>query len=129
VLHVTDDRRQASLDDFYLGMSETQLADIASVCMDMCPPHISSTQKYVPGARENVAFDKFHVARQLGDAVDRVRRSEHKELLDQGRTDLKGTRYLWLSNPDNLSPQHWSDLKDLRRRLLKTQLSPGLLRR
>jgi transposase len=120
VLHVADDRRQASLDDFYLGLSETQLAGIESVCMDMWNPYISSTQKYVPDAREKIAFDKFHVAKHLGDAVDRVRRSEHKELLDQGRNDLKGTRYLWLRNPENLSPQHWADLKDLRRRTLKT---------
>ena len=129
VLHVADDRSQASLDDFYLGLSETQRAGIESVCMDlsalsaqagMWAPYISSTQRYVPGAREKIAFDKFHVAKHLGDAVDRVRRCEHKELLDQGRDDLKGTRYLWLRKGENLSPQHWEDLNALRRRTLKT---------
>ena len=120
VLYVADDRGQASLDEFYLALSETQRDGIESVCMDMWRPYISSTQRHVPDAGEKIAFDKFHVAKHLGDAVDRVRRSEHKALLDQGCDDLKGTRYLWLCNAGNLSPQRWEDLKALRRRTLKT---------
>jgi transposase len=95
VLYVADDRGQASLDDFYLALNETQREGIESVCMDMWRPYISSTQKHVPDAREKIAFDKFHVAKHLGDAVDKVRRSEHKAFLEQGCADLKGTRYLW----------------------------------
>ncbi len=120
VLYVADDRRQASLDDFYLGLSQTQLASIESVCMDMWGPYISSTQKHVPDARQKIAFDKFHVIKHLGDAVDKVRRSEHKDLVEQGCDDLKGTRYLWLHKSENLSPQRWEDLNALRHRTLKT---------
>lgn len=39
-----------------------------------------STRRHVPEADHKIAFDKFHVAKQLGDAVDRVRRNERKEL-------------------------------------------------
>jgi len=120
VLYVADDRGQTSLDSFYLGLNKTQLAGIESVCMDMWAPYISSTQKHVPDAEEKIAFDKFHVAKHLGDAVDKVRRGEHKALLEQGCADLKGTRYLWLRKRENLSPQRWEDLKALRRRTLKT---------
>lgn len=120
VLYVADDRGQASLDGFYLGLSEIQRARIESVCMDMWAPYISSTQKYVPDAREKIAFDKFHVAKHLGDAVDKVRRSEHKELVEQGCDHLKGTRYLWLRKRENLSPQRLEDLEALRSRTLKT---------
>jgi len=119
-MYVADDRGQASLDDFYLGLSETQREGIESVCMDMWRPYISSTQKHVPDAGEKIAFDKFHVAKHLGEAVDRVRRSEHKAFLERGCADLKGTRYLWLRNAGNLSPQRWEDLKALRQRTLKT---------
>ena len=104
----------------HLGLNETQLSDIESVCMDMWAPYISSTQKHVPDAREKIAFDKFHVAKHLGDAVDKVRRSEQKELLKQGCDDLKGTRYLWLRKGENLSPKRWADLNALRSRALKT---------
>ena len=120
VLYVADDRNQGSLDGFYSGLSEAQRGKIESVSMDMWTPYIASTQEYVPGAEEKIAFDKFHVAKHLGNAVDKVRRREHKALVEQGCDDLKGTRYLWLRNPENLSPQRWADLKALRRRTLKT---------
>lgn len=120
VLYVADDRNQGSLDGFYSGLSEAQRGKIESVSMDMWTPYIASTQEYVPGAEEKIAFDKFHVAKHLGNAVDKVRRREHKALVEQGCYDLKGTRYLWLRNPENLSPQRWADLKALRRRTLKT---------
>lgn len=120
VLYVADDRRQVSLDGFYVGLNETQRNGIESVCMDMWGPYVSSTQNHVPDAGKKIAFDKFHVAKHLGDAVDKVRRSEHKELVKQGCEDLKGTRYLWLRKKEDLSPQRWEDLDALRSRTLKT---------
>jgi len=120
VIHVADDRKQGSLDGFYSSLSEAQRGEIESVSMDMWAPYIASTEEYVPGADEKIAFDKFHVAKHLGNAVDKVRRREHKALVEQGCDDLKGTRYLWLRNAENLSPQRWADLKALRRRTLKT---------
>ena len=120
VIHVADDRKQGSLDGFYSDLSEEQRSEIESVSMDMWAPYIASTQEYVPGSEEKIAFDKFHVAKHLGKAVDKVRRREHKALVEQGCDDLKGTRYLWLRNAEKLSPQRWADLKALRRRTLKT---------
>jgi transposase len=120
VLYVADDRKQGSLDGFYSDLSEAQRGEIESVSMDMWAPYIASTQAYVPGAEEKIAFDKFHVAKHLGEAVDKVRRREHKALAEQGCDDLKGTRYLWLRKAEKLSPQRWAELKVLRRRTLKT---------
>jgi len=115
VLYVADDRKQGSLDNFYSGLSEEQRGEIESVSMDMWAPYIASTEEYVPGAEEKIAFDKFHVAKYLGEEVDKVRRCEHKALAEQGCDDLKGTRYLWLRKAGNLSAQRWADLKALRR--------------
>jgi transposase len=50
-----------------------------------------------------MVHDKFHVSAHLNEAVDQVRRAEHKELLAQGDETLKGTRQLWLYNPRNFS--------------------------
>jgi hypothetical protein len=52
----------------------------------------------------------------LGKAVDQVRRQEHKELMAQGDETLKGTRHLWLYNPENFTLEQRSEfgaLKDL----------------
>ncbi len=76
---------------------------------------------HVPGADNKIAFDKFHVAQHLGDAVDKVRRSEHKALLaDQGGSLLTKSRYLWLQHPDNMTDKSWGCLKELKSANLKT---------
>ena len=49
--------------------------------------------EYVPGASEKIAFDKFHVAKSFGEAVDKARRAEHKALLAEERTELSGSQY------------------------------------
>ena len=57
----------------------------------------------IAGIAENlpntqIPFDKFHIVRVINQAVDAVRRAEHKS-----RAELKKSRYLWLKNPHNLS--------------------------
>lgn len=120
VVYVADDRRRESLDGFYETLSKEELAGLESVSLDMWPAYITSTLKYVPGAEEKIAFDKFHVAKHLGDAVDKVRRREHRALTEQGRGDLTGTKYLWLRNPEKMSPGQWSQMKALRQSTLRT---------
>ena len=64
-------------------------------------------------------FDKFHIAKHLGDAVDRVRRQENRELRAQGDDRLVKTKYWWFQNPDNMSHCHWRDFSPLRKSRLK----------
>ncbi|WP_277400116.1 transposase [Candidatus Vondammii sp. HM_W22] len=40
--------------------------------MDMWPAFINATLKSLPRAEEKIAFDKLHVAKYLGEAVDKV---------------------------------------------------------
>ena len=49
-----------------------------------------------------ICFDRFHVAKYLGDAVNNVRKAEHRELHSKGDDRLKSTRFLWLMGPDKL---------------------------
>ena len=73
-----------------------------------------------PRRKRKIAFDKFHVAKHLGEAVDRVRRGEHRDLSAQGDDTLKGSKYLWLWNPENMSAEKWRGFKALRESALKT---------
>jgi len=120
VLYVADDRGQDSLAGFYAELTEAQKAAIESISMDMWPAYIRATLDAIPDAREKIAFDKFHVAKYLGDAVDKVRRTEHRALLAEGRDDLTRTKHRWLMNPRNMSPGLWRDFKSLRDSALKT---------
>ena len=60
-----------------------------------------------------VLFDKFHVMRHLGDALDEVRRSEFRRLAGKDRSYIKGQRYTLLSNAENLSAEGRASLKKL----------------
>ena len=96
VLHVAPGRSREALEAFYRKMGERRLAAVESVSMDMWRPYVAATEAWVADARSKTAFDRFHVAKHLGDAVDKVRRAEHKELKARGNAVLAGTRYQWL---------------------------------
>ena len=120
VLHVGEDRKKETLHGWYERLSEAQREAITSVSMDMWPAFINATREGVPAADEKIAFDKFHVAKYLSDAVDKVRRQEHKALMAQGYEDLKGSKHDWLYNPENMTRQQKKHFASLRDSNLKT---------
>ena len=120
VLFVAKDRKQSSLDGFWELLSVDQLGAIDGVAMDMWDPYVTSTLEYLPWAEEKIVYDKFHVAKHLGEAVDKVRRSENKALVTEGDQSLVGTKYQWLRNPANFSGDQWRAFRDLRTSKLKT---------
>lgn len=114
VLDVVEERTTAAADQLWATLSPSQKEAVEAVAVDMWEPFTQTIQKQVPAA--DIVHDKFHISKYLGEAVDKVRRQEHKELLAQGDETLKGTRQLWLYNPQNFSPgqaEEFSALKDL----------------
>ena len=120
VLHVGSDRRKETLKAWYESLTEAQRDAIESVSMDMWPAYINATLESLPEAEEKIAFDKFHVAKYLGEAVDKVRRQEHKALMAEGYEDLKGSKHDWLYNPENMTRKQKIRFKSLRDSTLKT---------
>ena len=74
--------------------------------MDMWAPYIEATRHHVPDADDEIGFDHFHVAKHIGNAVNKVRVEEHAELKTLRDPLLTGTRYLWLQNPESMKPQN-----------------------
>jgi transposase len=77
---------------------------IGNVTCDMSVAFISGVTTHLSNA--DITFDRFHIMKKLGEAVDEVRRAEAKTrpLL------LKRTRWLWLTNRHNLSPGQQREL-------------------
>jgi transposase len=69
---------------------------IREVCMDMSPAFIEGVREALPNAK--LTFDRFHVMQLASKAMDEVRRRE-----TPSDALLKGSRYLWLYRPENLS--------------------------
>lgn len=120
VLHVADDRKRESLESYFRSLTPAQIDAIEAVAMDMWGVFIRVVRDHVPDADRKIAFDKFHVAQHLGDGVDRVRREEHRALLAEGDDSLEGSRYLWLTNPDNFEPEQVGAVEALHQMNLRT---------
>jgi transposase len=125
VLYVAEDRTQTSLDGFWPTLSPEQVASIEAVAMDMWDPYIASVREHVPEAGGKIVFDKFHIAKHLGEAVDRVRRRENKTLRAAGDDRLAGTRYDWLRHPAAMDPKDRREFAALRNSNLKTARAWG----
>jgi transposase len=120
VLAVEDDRKKSSLKRFYDSLSEQEKSGIESISMDMCQAYIYCTLEEIPDAKRKIAFDKFHVAQSLNQAVDEVRKDERKKLTQESRDHLKGSRFLWLRNGSNLDREQNKTLNELQSIAVKT---------
>jgi transposase len=58
-------------------------------------------------------FDKFHIVKHLGDALDAIRRSEYKRVTGEDRSFIKGQRYVPLSRRENLTDDGRENLERL----------------
>jgi transposase len=120
VLYVAGDRKRESIESYFRSLTPAQIDAIEAVAMDMWGVFLRVVRDHVPDADKKFAFDKFHVAQHLGDGVDRVRREEHRALLAEGDDSLKGSRYLWLTNPDNFEPEQVGAIEALHQMNLRT---------
>jgi transposase len=120
VLYVAEDRTQKSLDGFWETLSQEQRTSIEAMAMDMWDPYIASVQEHLLEAGKKIVFDKFHIAKHLGEAVDKVRRRENKILRAAGDDRLTGTRYDWLRHPAKMEPKDRQEFVVLKNSNLKT---------
>ncbi len=114
VVHVADDRKSNSFNEYSDTLPEEQKAGVECVSMDMSKAYIKSVRGNIPEADLKIAFDKFHVAQSLGKAVNQVRIEENKALLAEGVELLKGARFDWLMNPENMTNEKWGNFEPLR---------------
>lgn len=104
-----EDRSEASMSQFYAWLGEKKSRRVRLALMDMWKPFRNATQAHAPQAA--ILFDKFHVMRHLGEALDKVRKSEYARLSGGDRRFIKGQKYTLLSNAENLSLEGRQSLK------------------
>jgi transposase len=120
VLDVFDERKEESLNKLWAQYTPEELEGVEKVAMDMWPPYIASTRKHLSFADDKIVFDKFHIMKHLGDAVDQVRRAEHRQLRAAGDERLAKTRYWWLTHPERLDGEARARIDSLRGGTLRT---------
>jgi transposase len=106
-----EDRSEASMREFYDWLGKNRAKHIRLAVMDMWKPFRHVTNERAPPAA--ILFDKFHVLRHLGEALDKVRKSEYARLTGKERRYIKGQKYTLLSHRENLSLDGKKALKAL----------------
>jgi len=105
------DRSEASLDTFYDWLGHKKSQRIRLVVLDMWKAFRNSTLKSEHAPQAQLIYDKFHVMRHLGEALDKVRKSEYARLSGSARSFIKGQKYNLLSRWENLHQKGRDALK------------------
>jgi len=120
VEYVGDGRKQEALDGYWQQVPAEHRAAVEAVAMDLWEPYFNSTVAHVPEALSKIVHDPYHLGQMLSQAVDKVRRAEHRVLMETGDDRLAGTKYTWLYGWENLPEAHRERFNDLRGQKLKT---------
>jgi transposase len=102
LLWVGDDRTEEAVRPFFTEeMGKRRCQTLRVVCMDMWAPYAKLVREHATNAE--ILFDRFHIVKHLNETVDAVRRELWRQLTAKERVSFKGTRWLLLKNPWNLT--------------------------
>ena len=100
ILHVGEGKGADALNGFWKRVKRKGI-DIKYVATDLSAAFISSVYEHCPNAV--YVFDHFHVVKLMNEKLDDIRRVQYNMEKDiNKRKVLKGTRYLLLSNGDDI---------------------------
>ena len=101
LLFGTEGKDNETIKDFVADLKKhggdpEQITDAA---IDMSKAFIKGVKEQLP--RAVVTFDKFHLIKLMNEAMGRIRAEEARQFPDA----LRKSRYLFLKNPENLTPE------------------------
>ena len=105
------DRSEASRDPFYPWLDPSKRKKIRVAGMDRWKAFRNSTVKPEPAPHAALRFDKFHVLRPLGAALDAVRTAAYYRLTGTNRRFITGQKSTLLSHRENLTTDGRRSLK------------------
>ena len=83
---------------------------ITVAVIDMWDPFIKSVKE---NTNAEIVFDKFHIAKKINEAVDKIRKKEFANADSEERKMMKHKRFLILYRNKNLNKEQEKDLNEL----------------
>jgi transposase len=113
VLEVLKSRSKEAVRD-YLRQERNSglLAQVIEVTTDMWDGYVEAVREAL-GERVRITIDRFHVMKNFQDHLTAARREIQRRLPKEEAKALKGTRWLWLTNEENLSAEGRAELAAL----------------
>ena len=99
-----NDRSEESMDECYQWLGSSKSKKIRRAVRDRWKAFRTATRKPEHAPQAAILFDKFHVIRHLGKALDTVRKTEYYRLTGKDRRFINGQKYTRLSHRENLKP-------------------------
>jgi transposase len=114
VLEVLENREKATILAYLRhARKEGLLAHVEEVTMDMWAAYAAVAREAF-GAGVAITIDRFHVMKNFQECLTGARRELQQQLSGPEREHLKGSRWLWLTNPENLTPEDRKKLQSLK---------------
>lgn len=112
LLYVGENRTEASLQGFFQVLDAKTRAGIRFACTDMWKPYLKVLREEL-GHALNI-LDRFHIAKKFGEALDKVRAGEARQLEADGYEPiLKHSRWCLLKRKENLTSNQTVKLGEL----------------
>jgi transposase len=119
LLYVARDRTEASLNGFFNILSPSTIDGIEFACTDMLPAYLKVLKERASHALN--ILDRFHIMKKFGDALDKIRAEESRQLKEDGYEEiLKNSRWCLLKRRLNLTMKQTVKLRELLKYNLKT---------
>lgn len=107
VIEMTENRSKATVKKFLKSLPDS--CKIQCVTMDMWQPYRDAVMEILKGVP--VVIDKFHVIKELNNALEEIRRTLRKDMEKERRINLKDMRFLFLTGGENLTPRQSKQLE------------------
>jgi transposase len=113
VLEVLKNRSKETIRDYWQqNLDSGLLAQVLEVTTDMWEGYVEATREAL-GKRVRLTIDRFHVMKNFQDHLTAARREIQRQLPKEEAKALKGTRWRWLTNAENLSADERTELAAL----------------
>ena len=112
VIEVLDDRLKETLVAYFEALPRSVRNSIKYVSIDMWEGYYQAVTEALP-KRVKVVVDRFHVMKNLNDALTKCRREIQRTMSKEDRDELKGLRWILVKNQDNLDKEEKAKLKQM----------------
>ena len=113
VLDVLETREKSQVKEYFQqGLESGLFGSLEEVTTDMWDGYVEAAME-VFGEQVRVTIDRFHVMKNFQDRLTKTRREIQRQLPEEAAQSLKGSRWLWLTNDENLTAKQRRKLESL----------------
>jgi transposase len=109
ILDVLKERTKETLEDWFDARGKQWCAQVEICCADMWDAYHEAAAAKLPNAKRVV--DRFHVMKNLLDAISKARRSIQNQAAETTKALLKGCRWWLVKNQENLDEEDRASLE------------------